>query len=133
WLRLAIQAALRGEAPPAAPDLGPVAGLVLQLREPAGAIRASVGRSRLDEGEAARAGEAALSLVGALLEDPRFPPLREEELAALRVELWLLGEERRLEAGGRFDPRSEAVRVRRGLQSALLLPDTPAEWDARDA
>ncbi len=111
----------------AAPAL-PASGAVVTLRDAAGAERGSVGTS-----EARPLVEAVPELARrAAFEDPRFPPLAPEEHAGLSIELCLLGPARRVTGPADVRPGVDAVRVRRGIHHALVLPDRARDrsWDA---
>lgn len=67
--------------------------------------------------------EIANNAVSAAIRDPRFPPLRNEELPGLSISVDILGplEEVKNETG--LDPKKYGVLVRCGPRSGLLLPD----------
>lgn len=70
--------------------------------------------------------------------DPRFPPVREEELEGITVEVSVLSKPRRVQTDEpvkrlqAFNPGETGLIIQRGWKSGLLLPqvfdeDTPAE------
>lgn len=67
--------------------------------------------------------EIANNAVSAAMHDPRFPPLRHEELPGLSISVDILGplEEAKDETG--LNPKKYGVLVRSGPRSGLLLPD----------
>jgi hypothetical protein len=69
--------------------------------------------------------------VCAASEDPRFPPVRPEELAALDVEVTVLSPLRRITDPESVEVGRHGLVVRRGGRSGLLLPQVPVEqgWD----
>ncbi|MBI5522475.1 MAG: AmmeMemoRadiSam system protein B [Desulfarculus sp.] len=130
--RRAVEAAVKGQAPPALPQDDPAllrpGGVFVTLKqhgELRGCIGAMVARRPLAREVVAMAVEAALR-------DPRFPPVRTQELDGLELELSVLSP---------MQPcRPEEVRV--GVDGLLiegrgstgvLLPQVPVEqgWDRR--
>lgn len=69
--------------------------------------------------------------VGAALQDPRFPPLRAEELSALEIEISVLTPPKSLEPS-QVKVGVHGLIVSRGGRSGLLLPQVAMEygWDA---
>jgi AmmeMemoRadiSam system protein A len=63
----------------------------------------------------------------AVLEDPRFEPVRTEEVPQIEIELSVLSE---LEDAlpGRIEPGRHGLIVSRGQQRGLLLPQVAAEF-----
>ena len=118
------RAAIRGEdgAEAAGPALAP-AGVMVTLFDAAGNERGSVGSS--DPRPLATAVREGARK--AAREDPRFPQLAAGEHAGLVVEVCVLGPARPVAGPADVRPGVDAVRIRRGLHSALLLP-----WVARD-
>lgn len=104
-----------GESEPL--DLPP-AGVAVTLYDDRGAERGSVAHSEPTP-PAAAVRELAR---GAAFEDPRFPPLAADEVAGAELEVWLLGSARRVTDPADVRPEVDAIRVRRGLHSALVLP-----------
>jgi AmmeMemoRadiSam system protein A len=80
--------------------------------------------------------EVARVAVSAALEDPRFPPVRPEELGDLHVEVSVLGP---LEPIDPADPDAieigrHGIVVEQGSRRGLLLPQVAVEWQwDRDA
>lgn len=132
--RRILEATLSGGAThlseaPSFSEEGAIGGLVVQLRDAAGELRSSVGRTTV-----ASLAEVLRDLAKeAVFGDPRFPPLGAEELASLQVEVWTLGPARPFREVGDLEPTRDAVRVNSGLFGSLLLPDVATErgWDAR--
>jgi AMMECR1 domain-containing protein len=70
--------------------------------------------------------ETARSAVLAATRDPRFPPVSSPELAALSIEVSVLGPEEPIIGPAELDPRRYGVIVRDGNgRQGLLLPDIP--------
>ncbi|MDY6794306.1 MAG: AmmeMemoRadiSam system protein A [Actinomycetota bacterium] len=61
--------------------------------------------------------------ISAASRDPRFPPLREEELEDVDIGVDVLGEPEPIPDAGYLDPRRFGVIVRSGNRLGLLLPD----------
>jgi len=128
--RRAIAAALGGAPAPAVPDIPGARlhrGAFVTLEEKAdGALRGCIGRITGDRplGDVVRT-----VAVSAAVEDPRFPAVAPEELAALRIEISVLGEP------SPFDPSGPAqiaigrdgLLVRRGDAVGVLLPQVATE------
>ena len=117
--RDAITAWLEGRtyAPPALGESRPV---FVSLHDADGELRGCVGhlvRTRDTLGD-----EIAATAVLAACEDPRFPPLRADELATLRVEVSVLGIPEPVDRDG-LDPRRYGIVVRSGARRGVLLPD----------
>jgi 8-oxo-dGTP diphosphatase len=103
------------------------AGLVVTLYDAAGAERGSVGTS-----EPRPLAAAAVELARrAAFQDPRFPPVTPAEHGGLAVELCVLGPARRVTGPDDLRP-DDAVRIRKGLRTSLLLPGVARDrsWGA---
>lgn len=119
--REAIAAALRGEPPEAVPLEGAEGGVVVVLRGSDGRIRGSLGST-----EPSDLGAIA---VEAASQDPRFVPVAEDELDSLQVVVWLLAAPRTVARQDEIR-EDDALEVRQGLFSGLLLPDLHVgPWD----
>lgn len=64
----------------------------------------------------------------AAFEDPRFPPLAEDEFAELEVDISVLGPVTQCDDVREIEVGRHGLIVRRGMQSGLLLPQVPVEW-----
>lgn len=129
--RAAVCGAVEGRAPPALPaDLPP------RLREPAGAfvslhagtaLRGCIG-SVAPEGSLVQlvARMAAAAATG----DPRFPPLRPDELAEVTLAVSVLSPAQPM-APDDLAPTRHGVCLRLGRRSSVLLPQVAARhrWD----
>lgn len=69
--------------------------------------------------------------VAASTQDPRFPPLREHELALLRIEISVLGPTEPVDDIAAIQVGTHGLIVEQGLRRGLLLPQVPTEhgWD----
>ena len=67
--------------------------------------------------------EVIQNAISAATRDPRFPPVRAEELPDLEISVDVLGEPERIEGLDELDPRVYGVIVERGNRRGLLLPD----------
>lgn len=74
--------------------------------------------------------EAAL----AATRDPRFPPLREEEMGEVTVEVSFLSPPEQVDGPGEIEIGEHGVMLRLGHRSGLLLPQVAVEqgWDAEE-
>lgn len=121
-----------GVAPtPALPDQGP-------LGEPRGAfvtlhvgdeLRGCVGTLQPDGSVAATVARMAIS---AAKDDPRFGPVRADEIAELRVAVSVLSPPHRLDDRQAVKVGTHGLVVRRGWHRGVLLPKVALEagWDA---
>jgi AmmeMemoRadiSam system protein A len=66
--------------------------------------------------------------VAAAFEDPRFPPLRREELRDIDIEISVLTPLRRITDVGQIQVGTHGIYLRRGGYSGLLLPQVATEW-----
>ena len=66
--------------------------------------------------------------VAAAFEDPRFPPLRREELSDIDIEISVLTPLRRITDVGQIQVGTHGIYLRRGGYSGLLLPQVATEW-----
>ena len=64
----------------------------------------------------------------AALEDPRFPPVRPDELARIDVEVSVLTPPARIADPGRIEVGRHGLVVTRGAHRGLLLPQVALEW-----
>ena len=69
------------------------------------------------------ADEIAANAISAALQDPRFPPLSEDELAALDISVDVLSPLEPVDSKAELNPEKYGVLVRSGARSGLLLPD----------
>jgi len=69
------------------------------------------------------AAEVIRNAIAAATEDPRFPPVRPEELGELDVSVDVLSEPEPVESLGDLDPKKYGVIVESGWKRGLLLPD----------
>ncbi|HYM83510.1 MAG TPA: AmmeMemoRadiSam system protein A [Candidatus Dormibacteraeota bacterium] len=94
-----------------------------------GELRGCMGRLDFDRWLADNVVAAAWSVAS----DPRFPPLRGEELPLVRVEVSAITAPVPIRSADAFDVRRHGIVVERGWRRALLLPQVARErgWDAR--
>ncbi len=108
---------------PPAPGLPEQAGVFVSLHDREGHLRGCVGtflptRPSLWE-------EIAVNAVAAATQDPRFPPVRPEELADLRIKVDILTPPEPVTSPDELDPKRYGVLVTDGERRGLLLPDIP--------
>ncbi|HEY8536145.1 MAG TPA: AmmeMemoRadiSam system protein A [Vicinamibacterales bacterium] len=127
--RAAIEARVHRRDDPPVPGRPPFihrAGAFVTLRRH-GALRGCVGQPEPQ----APLGAVIVRCAGAAaLDDPRFPPVQPEELAAIHVELSVLTPLVR-SAAEEVEVGRHGVLVARGWRRGLLLPQVPVEagWD----
>lgn len=71
--------------------------------------------------------------VAASTQDPRFPPVTENELGSLHLELSVMSPLRKVESPDEVQPGIHGILMRRGFRSGLLLPQVATEhgWDRK--
>lgn len=67
--------------------------------------------------------EIVANAISAATRDPRFPPIREEELGSLEISVDVLGEAEPIESESALDVKRYGVIVEKGYRRGLLLPD----------
>lgn len=127
--REAIASRLRGGTAPPSPDFAAqeCSGVFVTVRV-ADALRGCIGFLRLQDGLADTIADAA---VRAATEDPRFPPVLENELDALRIEVTLLGPMERIVDANDFTIGMHGLVLEHKGRRGLLLPQVAVEngWD----
>lgn len=134
WARQTIRAAVGGGAP----FVVPADALNERFRRPHaafvtlwkhGQLRGCIGRLDFERPLWENVMSAA---VAAALEDPRFPAVEPGEVDDLRLEVSLLNPPRPIGSWTAFEAGRHGIILRRGLRSALLLPQVARErgWDA---
>jgi AmmeMemoRadiSam system protein A len=131
--RGAILAHLGGRPPPPLPAAGPLAeprGAFVTLHAQ-GELRGCIG-SFEPTGTLART--VADLAVASATRDPRFPPLREDEVAALAVSVSVLGPRRPLPEPRAVRVGVDGLSVKSGWHRGVLLPGVAAlhGWDAEE-
>jgi AmmeMemoRadiSam system protein A len=128
--RALVRAVERGELPdslPQEPCLNDTAGAFVTLRRQ-GRLRACIGQI---ESTQSLVEVVAYSAKAAALEDPRFSPVRPDELAEIDIELSIVS---RLEpiAPDRIEPGRHGLIVTKDSRRAVLLPQVATErgWGA---
>ena len=66
--------------------------------------------------------EIIYNAVTAANEDPRFPAVRQDEVAELDISVDVLGELENISSPAELDPQRYGVYVQRGRRSGVLLP-----------
>jgi AmmeMemoRadiSam system protein A len=102
----------------------PSAGVFVTLRNADGSLRGCIGS--LSPIESDVAAETARSAILAASRDPRFEPVRTEELEELRIEVSVLLPAEPVTGLSELDPQRYGVVVRdAGGRQGLLLPQVP--------
>jgi AmmeMemoRadiSam system protein A len=136
WARHAIEQSVRGEKPTPIP----VAEITPAMREPHaafvtlkkhGELRGCIGRMDFARPVWENVVAAALS---SALEDPRFEPVRPEELPELRLEISVLEPPVELKRFEDYDAQRHGIILEKGVHHALFLPKVAQEygWDERE-
>jgi uncharacterized protein len=132
--REAIVSRLEGRAPrwpSAGPSLSAPCGAFVTLRAKTGgreSLRGCIGRMTSNESLVITVREMAIA---AAFEDPRFPPLRAEELPRICVEVTALSPMRLIGGVDEIEIGRHGVLMTRGGHSAVFLPQVATEqgWD----
>jgi AmmeMemoRadiSam system protein A len=127
--RQAIRQRLAAGGPPRLPEAGPLAapaGAFVTLRLD-GELRGSVGVFT-PGGSLAR---AVAQVAAGAVEDPRFAPVRQEEIDRLGIEVSVLGPRRRMHTPDDVQIGRDGLVVQLGWRRGALLPRAAAEagWD----
>ncbi len=91
------------------------------LRKPDGDLRGCIGQ--LSPTRATMAEEVSHFAIAAASEDPRFPPLRPDELAELQIEISVLEPPETVPSADYLDPQRYGVVVTAGERRGVLLPN----------
>lgn len=105
---------------PLPPEMSARAGVFVSLKKN-GELRGCMGTAIPREENVAR--EIISNAVSAAARDPRFAPVRPEEVDALRISVDVLSNPEPVTDLGNLDPRRYGVIVRTGHRTGLLLPD----------
>jgi AmmeMemoRadiSam system protein A len=126
--RKTIEAKCRGEkttAPEAeSPALNEPRGAFVTLNKH-GRLRGCIGQIQARQPLVKTVAEMA---VAAAFDDPRFPPLRVEELKDIDIEISVLTPLRRITDVEEIQVGTHGIYMRRGGYSGLLLPQVATEW-----
>ena len=128
--RASIQAELAGKKPPAAKGQGTLEekrGAFVSLKK-RGHLRGCIGFIEAKKPLAQTVEEMA---VAAAFQDPRFEPLRKEELKDMQLEISVLTPLRKIADVGEIEVGTHGLYVRKGSRAGLLLPQVATEygWD----
>jgi AmmeMemoRadiSam system protein A len=102
------------------PEMEKRAGTFVSIHKH-GMLRGCIGTIEPAQANVAR--EVIRNAISAATRDPRFPPVRPEELADLDIKVDVLGEPELVESMEDLDPRRYGVIVESGWKRGLLLPD----------
>lgn len=125
--REAIEAGLEGKPPPGPAEKGALEekrGAFVTLKK-RGRLRGCIGYIEPGKSLAKTVEEMAAA---AAFQDPRFPPLRMEELKDLSLEVSVLTPLRRVSDVGEIEIGTHGLYIRRGGRAGLLLPQVATEW-----
>ena len=103
-------------------ELGPPQACFVSLKK-GGRLRGCIGS--LTPAYPTREAEIVANAIASSQRDPRFPPVRLEELDSLHVSIDLLSAPEDIPSARELDPRRYGVIVRSGGRSGVLLPDLP--------
>ena len=126
--RETIEAAVRGK------KTGTPTGITKKMKEPYGIfvtinkhgnLRGCIGRIIGDQPLYVSCQQMARA---AALEDPRFPPVTEDELSDLEIEISILTPMKRVSKEDEIVIGRDGLYIRKGMFSGLLLPQVAAEY-----
>ncbi|MBN1933077.1 MAG: AmmeMemoRadiSam system protein A [Anaerolineae bacterium] len=105
------------------PEMQRQAGTFVSLHDSFGELRGCIGTILPTQPDVAQ--EIIHNAISAATRDPRFPPVRSEELAGLDVKVDVLTTPEPIESEAELDPKRYGVIVqdRQGWRRGLLLPD----------
>jgi AmmeMemoRadiSam system protein A len=114
------------DAPPPAPALvmERCAGVFVSLHKERD-LRGCIGHIEQDQAIAPLVARCA---VAAATSDPRFPPVTPSELAALQIEVSILGPLERIAGAADVEIGRHGLVVEQGWSRGLLLPQVAVEW-----
>lgn len=109
-------------APPTepVPEMQPRAGVFVSLHL-SGELRGCIGT--IAPTQATVAQEIIANAISAATRDPRFPPVRPDELDDLEISVDVLGAAEPISSASDLDPKRYGVIVELGYRRGLLLPD----------
>jgi len=105
---------------PIPPALKKKAGVFVSIKKE-GKLRGCIGTIQPTEENIAR--EIISNAISAANRDPRFPPVRPDELSKLEYSVDILGEPEEIDSIEELDPQKYGVIVEKGYRRGLLLPD----------
>ncbi|MFO8192154.1 MAG: AmmeMemoRadiSam system protein A [Bacillota bacterium] len=105
---------------PLLPEYEERAGAFVSLKKE-GRLRGCIGT--IEPAHRNLAEEIAVNAVSAAIRDPRFSPVRKEELTELSISVDILSPQERIRNKADLDPKKYGVVVRSGSRTGLLLPD----------
>lgn len=105
------------------PEMQQQAGTFVSLHDASGELRGCIGTIAPTQPNVAQ--EVIHNAISAATRDPRFPPVRPQELSGLDVKVDVLTTPEPIDSEAELDPRRYGVIVedRHGLRRGLLLPD----------
>lgn len=103
-----------------APEMKPRAGVFVSLHK-RGALRGCIGTIEPVQPNVAQ--EIIQNAISAATRDPRFPPVRPDELGELEISTDVLGEPEPITSLDELDPERYGVIVEKGYRRGLLLPN----------
>jgi AmmeMemoRadiSam system protein A len=105
-------------------NLAQACGAFVTLKK-GGELRGCIGRMGSD---AALVHTVKAMATSAAFEDPRFPPLAEEELEDVEIEISVLTPMRRIASQDEVAVGTHGVYMKKGYRSGVFLPQVPGEW-----
>lgn len=102
------------------PEMKEKAGVFVSLKK-RGMLRGCIGTFSPTTRNVAE--EIIQNAISASTRDPRFPPVREEELDEIKYSVDVLSEPERVKSLEELDPKRYGVIVKKDFRKGLLLPD----------
>ncbi len=112
------------ETPPQLPEfLEKKAGAFVSIKDRKGNLRGCIGT--LEPTQKTLAGEIIRNAVQSAFQDPRFTPIKNEEMADLVFSVDIIHPPEPVSSLDQLDPAKYGVIVKQGAQKGVLLPDLP--------
>ncbi|MCC6443531.1 MAG: AmmeMemoRadiSam system protein A [Armatimonadetes bacterium] len=106
---------------PLPPEMAGQAGAFVSLHKKDGMLRGCIGT--IEPTQPNLAEEIIQNAISAAARDPRFPPVRPDEVADLSLSVDVLSPPEKAHSMDDLDPRRYGAIVRSGYRKGLLLPD----------
>jgi len=110
------------------PEMSEKAGVFVSLKK-YGELRGCVGTWQPTQPDVAH--EVIANAIASATRDPRFLPVRPEEIPDLEVSVDLLSQPEEVSSLEELDPKQYGVIVQQGWHRGLLLPDLPQVTSAK--
>lgn len=104
---------------PLDPEFNKKAGVFVSIKKQ-GNLRGCIGTIKATEDNLAQ--EIISNAISAANKDPRFPPIKTDEIPELDISVDILGDPEKIDSKEKLDPDKYGVIVEKGYRRGLLLP-----------